>query len=64
MSKNIEVDVVEVNSNSKIIQGPKFLNPKDLPPEALTDPDYHIKQLQKQYGGNYSISCSKCHHCR
>lgn len=43
---------------------PKFRNPSELPPEALTDPDYHIKQLEKLSGNKLEITCSKCHHCR
>ncbi len=45
---------------------PKFRNPDELPPEALTDPDYAIKQLEK-FNGNrleLEVRCSKCHHCR
>ena len=47
-----------------VIEEPKFRNPADLPPESLTDPDYRLKQLQKESGGKLSITCSKCHHCR
>ena len=43
---------------------PKFRNPSELPPEALTDPDFHIKQLEKLNGSKLEITCSKCHHCR
>ncbi len=43
---------------------PKFRNPEDLPPESLTDPDYHLKQLAKLNVGKLDITCSKCHHCR
>lgn len=45
---------------------PKFRNPSELPPEALTDPDYAIKQLEKLNGNKFElkIRCSKCHHCR
>ncbi len=43
---------------------PKFRNPDELPPEALVDPDFHIKQLEKLNGSNLEIRCSKCHHCR
>jgi len=42
----------------------KFRNPSELPPEALTDPDYAIKQLEKLNGSKLEITCSKCHHCR
>ena len=43
---------------------PKFVNPSELPPEALTNPDYAIKQLEKLNGSKLEITCSKCHHCR
>ena len=43
---------------------PKFRSPSELPPEALTDPDFRIKQLEKLNGGKLEITCSKCHHCR
>lgn len=47
---------------------PKFRDPSTLPPEALTDPDYRLKQLQKvaeQMGfGITDFACSRCHHCR
>ena len=45
---------------------PKFRNPSEMPPEALTDPDYAIKQLEK-FNGNrleLEVRCSKCYHCR
>jgi len=43
---------------------PKFRDPNELPPEALIDPDYAIKQLEKLNKGRLEITCSKCHHCR
>jgi len=43
---------------------PKFRNPSELPPEALTNPDYAIKQLEKLNGSKLETLCSKCHHCR
>lgn len=43
---------------------PKFRNPSELPPEALIDPDFRLKQLEKLNGGKLEITCSKCHHCR
>ena len=48
----------------KISQKPKFRDPNELSHEQLTDPDYALKQLTKQSGGRFSITCSKCHHCR
>ena len=52
--------VTEVKEKVK----PKFRNPSELTKEQLTDPDYHLKQLEKMSGGKLSITCSKCHHCR
>lgn len=56
--------VTEVEGKEKI--EPKFRNPKTMTEEELTDPDYALKQLAKQYGLNPDevIVCSKCHHCR
>jgi hypothetical protein len=42
----------------------RFINPNDLPPEALTDADYRIKMLERQFGNMNPVFCSKCHHCR
>lgn len=47
-----------------VIEEPKFRDPKDLPPESLTDPHYRLKQLAKLSGSKFSPTCSKCHHCR
>jgi len=57
-------ETIEEKATSSEVIGPKFVNPNDLPPEALSDPDYRLKKLQQEYGGEYKISCSKCHHCR
>ena len=43
---------------------PKFRDPETMTYEELHDPDYHLKQLAKLSGGKFSITCSKCHHCR
>ena len=43
---------------------PIFIDQIALSYEQLTDPDYALKQLQRAYGSNYSVGCSKCHHCR
>ena len=43
---------------------PKFRDPATMTHEQLTDPDYALKQLAKLSGGKFSITCSKCHHCR
>jgi len=48
----------------KVSQKPKFRDPKELSHDQLTDPDYALKQLAKRSGGRFSITCSKCHHCR
>lgn len=42
---------------------PKFRNPDDMTEEELTDPDYSLKRLAKDYGVHL-LTCSKCHHCR
>lgn len=40
-----------------------FLRDEDLSFEQLTDPDYRLKRIKKEY--NYSpVYCSRCHHCR
>lgn len=59
--------VVETIPKEKsIIEEPKFRDPKDLPPESLTDPDYRIKQIAKMAGIPEweMMVCSRCHHCR
>ena len=43
---------------------PKFREKSKLSFEQLTDPDYALKQLEKLNEGRFSITCSKCHHCR
>ena len=42
----------------------KFRDESELTEAQLTDPDYHLKQLAKLSGGKFSLTCSKCHHCR
>lgn len=32
--------------------------------DEMRDPDYALKQLEKLNNGRYSVTCSKCHHCR
>jgi hypothetical protein len=49
---------------SDITIAPAFRDPKTMSQEELTDPDYRLKSLQKEYGGNFNISCSRCHHCK
>jgi len=41
----------------------KFLPADEITPE-MRDPDYALKQLEKLNNGKYSVTCSKCHHCR
>lgn len=41
-----------------------FISKEKLTKEQLTDPDFRLKQLQKKYGGEKVIGCSRCHHCR
>ena len=60
MSKNLENEA----KNSLILDLPKFINPSLLSSEQLTNPDYRLNRLQQEYGKDYSITCSKCHHCR
>ncbi len=42
----------------------KFRDPSGMTFEELNDPDYSLKQLVKLSGGKFTITCSKCHHCR
>ena len=42
---------------------PKFVPREELAEEML-DPDYGLNLLAKMNGGRYTITCSKCHHCR
>ena len=51
------------NDISEIIK-PKFRDSTELSTEQLTDPDYRLKQLEKLNRGKFSITCSRCHHCR
>lgn len=43
---------------------PKFREKSKLSFEQLIDPDYALQQLEKLNEGRFSITCSKCHHCR
>ena len=43
---------------------PLFVDPSTLSYEELHDPDYALKMLAVINNGKYSITCSKCHHCR
>ncbi len=53
-----------IKSNVPKTTKPKFKDSAELSLEQLTDPDYAIKQLEQLNGGRFSITCSKCHHCR
>lgn len=43
---------------------PQFRSVEEFSHEQLTDPDYRMKQLERLNKGKFSITCSKCHHCR
>ena len=43
---------------------PIFRDRKDLTQVQLCDPDYGLKELEKLNNGIFTITCSKCHHCR
>ena len=66
----MEPEDIREGYNPKPIQSiePKFRDLSTLPPEALKDPDYALKQLQKlgeqSKFGKLNVTCSKCHHCR
>jgi len=53
-----------IKSNVPKTIEPQFRNPNELSQEQLTDPDYALKQLEETNKGRFSITCSKCHHCR
>jgi hypothetical protein len=57
--------IINANDPTNVgVNFPVFVDPATLTKEQLTDPDYRLKAIQKEYGGKYSIGCSKCHHCR
>jgi hypothetical protein len=43
---------------------PLFVDRASLTYEELNDPDYPLKELERLNNGKYSLTCSKCHHCR
>lgn len=43
---------------------PMFRDPATLSFAERTDPDHALKELEKINNGKYSVTCSKCHHCR
>ena len=45
---------------------PSFRDPATMTEEELTDPDYALKKLTRDFAnGNIDIlTCSRCHHCR
>lgn len=40
-----------------------FRPAEEISPE-MRDPDHALKELEKINNGKYSVTCSKCHHCR
>lgn len=56
--------VKEIKESIRQRSKSEFRDPSELSPEQLTDPDYRLKQLGKFNRGKFSITCSKCHHCR
>jgi len=54
------MELVDVAQSST----PLFRERDLLSPEQLSDPDYALKELELLNNGKYSITCSKCHHCR
>jgi len=58
-----EVKMSSANNVKGLIR-PKFRKRSELSVQQLLDPDYRLKQLAKLYKGKFSITCSKCHHCR
>ena len=58
-----------VGIDERMSQGmvvPKFRDVSELTYEQLTDPDYRLKGIARDYGVEESrvLICSKCHHCR
>ena len=57
--------IIAANDSTNVgVIFPVFVDPASLTKEQLTDPDYRLKSLQREYGDKYTIGCSKCHHCR
>jgi hypothetical protein len=54
------MELVDVSKSSV----PLFADRATLSFEELNDPDYALKELATLNNGKYSITCSKCHHCR
>jgi len=54
------MELVDVSKSSI----PLFVDRALLSFEELSDPDFALKQLEKLNNGRYSVTCSKCHHCR
>ena len=49
------------------ITDPSFRDAATMTEGELTDPDYRMKLLMRNFGGGKESSpaiCSKCHHCR
>jgi hypothetical protein len=49
--------------NVALFKEPQFVDPL-LITDEMRDPDYALKQLAILNDGKYTITCSKCHHCR
>ena len=63
--------VIEIKEKKKGIYQigkiePSFRDPASMTEDELTDPNYALKKLAKDFGnGNTDIlTCSRCHHCR
>jgi hypothetical protein len=54
------MELVDVTQSST----PLFRDQAALSFAQLNDPDYALKELETLNNGKYSITCSKCHHCR
>jgi len=57
------VTKVKERKEIKQVKESKFIDPKELTIEQLTDPDYRLKQIERMNGSHPAV-CSKCHHCR
>ena len=59
------------SSRGEAMKESEFRDTKTMTKGELTDPDYRLRQLQKQDKQylkgrvrNKVVSCSRCHHCR
>lgn len=58
------MDTLAQDNNTALNSVPIFRDAATLTYEQLNDPDFRLKQLEKLNGGKFTITCSKCHHCR